>query len=289
MSDKEIVDRAIGVLRKKYRGWNWRTNNGLAKEIGVEPKILRKVLSEHASTSDRVITFSNLPSRKTIDILWGLVENVGDNFNKPSLKRVDSPETSFEVEVIKPPYAFLSHNSIDSQLALELAIILNENDVKCWLFECHIGHGRIIIDAVRKAMRECHSIIALVTRNSVGSLWVQKEFAYSYDQLQKPVFLILDGKDEILIEFVLRFKDLIYDRNFNNTIKSFAQNIFPEYSSEKINEWSHHAKGFLFSIKEYINANRKLVAYQTKKDFDHPDLIDFNTALGSMDWIKNSN
>ena len=73
------------------------------------------------------------------------------------------------------PHVFLSHASDDRSTAHRLAEALAAMQVGSWRFESHIDQRGYIADCVRKAIPEADALVALVTRNSVASLWVLTE------------------------------------------------------------------------------------------------------------------
>jgi hypothetical protein len=78
---------------------------------------------------------------------------------------------------------FLCHGSEDKQAARELQQQLTRAYMKPWLDEIDILPGQEWDTAIRDAVRECHIILVLLSRNSVTKTgYVQKEIKFALDR-----------------------------------------------------------------------------------------------------------
>lgn len=72
---------------------------------------------------------------------------------------------------------FLSHNSKDKPWVRALAERLMADDVVVWLDEAEINIGDSLIDKIAEGIKEMKFVAAIISNNSVGSSWVQKEIS----------------------------------------------------------------------------------------------------------------
>lgn len=71
--------------------------------------------------------------------------------------------------------AFLSHSSADKPFVRQLAADLTANGIDVWLDEQRIRVGDSIPDKIAQGLAESDFFLIGLSRNSVGSPWVQKE------------------------------------------------------------------------------------------------------------------
>jgi hypothetical protein len=72
---------------------------------------------------------------------------------------------------------FLSHNSKDKPWVRELAKRLTSDGVVVWLDEAEIHIGDSLIDKISTAIDQMRFVAAVISPNSIGSAWVQKELS----------------------------------------------------------------------------------------------------------------
>ena len=72
--------------------------------------------------------------------------------------------------------AFLSHSSTDADLARRLALDLQAANVDVWLDQWQLGVGEEIVQSIEQGVDEAEFVIVLLTRASVASEWVDREW-----------------------------------------------------------------------------------------------------------------
>jgi|GEM_PF-258765 tetratricopeptide (TPR) repeat protein len=72
---------------------------------------------------------------------------------------------------------FLSHSSADKPVARRLAESLRVHGIDVWIDEGEIKVGDPIGRKIDKGLRDCDFLVALLSRNSVESEWVQREIS----------------------------------------------------------------------------------------------------------------
>src|SRR6185369_12274806 len=70
---------------------------------------------------------------------------------------------------------FLSHNHKDKPFVRQLALELKKRGVKVWLDEAEIKVGDSLIMKIQEGLDEMEYVGAILSNNSVGSAWVEKE------------------------------------------------------------------------------------------------------------------
>lgn len=70
---------------------------------------------------------------------------------------------------------FLSHSWADKPLARRLANDLREHDIAVWLDEAEMAIGDSLIEKIGAAIESVEFVLALLSRDSVQSSWVQRE------------------------------------------------------------------------------------------------------------------
>jgi|SRR3990172_337380 hypothetical protein len=72
---------------------------------------------------------------------------------------------------------FLSHNSKDKHWVRELAQRLISDGVVVWLDEAELNIGDSLIEKIASGIKEMKFVAAVLSKNSIGSTWVQKEIS----------------------------------------------------------------------------------------------------------------
>ena len=152
------------------------TAAGLSRQIKTStggeytPARIENTLIEHCQLPKRAIRYSYYPSKKTLDILWGHVEVIGEKQDLAELDREDEPEYEPCENIPRnAPWFFVSHNHRDFGVAFELRRLISEKRYGAWLFETEIPRGGMITPLAGKGIRECKFFLAYVTRRSIGS------------------------------------------------------------------------------------------------------------------------
>jgi hypothetical protein len=70
---------------------------------------------------------------------------------------------------------FLSHNHKDKPFVRQLAVELKNRGVRVWLDEAEIKVGDSLIKKIQEGLDEMEYVGVILSNNSVGSAWVEKE------------------------------------------------------------------------------------------------------------------
>jgi hypothetical protein len=223
MADDEIILRVATILGSlgpfatgTPRESKWRTTEQLANALWqshahVHITHLDELLTryeaeyrnrlENGIQPDALIRRAVYPDRTAALPLWGATIHHGQPWlNQPAVHRTDPPDDIPDSRRVpeSAPSVFLSHASLDEKLAAIVAEALAAMQIGAWMFETNVGYGQNIASCVRDAMKECSCCIALVTRESIASLWVLTELHNALN-VGRPCFLILDAADSLLV------------------------------------------------------------------------------------------
>ncbi len=75
------------------------------------------------------------------------------------------------------PSVFLSHSSKDKDFVRKVADRLVGAGATVWIDEAELDIGDSLIEKIGEGIRDCDFVVAVISRNSVQSNWVQKELS----------------------------------------------------------------------------------------------------------------
>jgi hypothetical protein len=210
--DERTLELVAALLEDAER-FPWKTAPYLARRlaetrnVSVGPADLERALLEHAGRENRLIRYSFFPARKTLDLLWGHVRNVGDSAELPPvLLRPEADIAAMVGELEEPalpddaPWCFLSHSFRDLQAVIALRDRLISRGYGVWIAEVQIEPGGMITEAVQKGLRGSDKLVAFMSPSSIGSRWVLKEISVAVHSARLPPVVIVDGTSTELIE-----------------------------------------------------------------------------------------
>jgi TIR domain len=212
MSDDSVIREVSDILLNRNVDKPWMTATGLSRHLTdeygrcIKPDELESILERYARKQGRRIRYSYYPSKRTLDILWGHTDKVGEQRYLPALERLDEPTEYTASPVCENARWFLiSHNHRDLGRVIELRKTLIAKGYGVWIFESEIPQGNQIPAAVREAIDQCEIFISYVSTRSIGSLWVQKEIEAVEAALEKgakALGLFVDGEDVELLNLL---------------------------------------------------------------------------------------
>jgi len=91
---------------------------------------------------------------------------------------------------------FISHVEEDADVALELALRLEQKGFSTWCYEVDSSAGVSYLDQVEKAIEQCKAIALVISRDSLGSHEVTTEVDFGH-QTRKPFIPILRGIEHV--------------------------------------------------------------------------------------------
>ncbi len=193
-----LLDAVTSVLLEASNDKPWMTANYIAGKIAccVDGKQIEEVLLAHCrNTEDRgdvpIVRYSSLPSRKTLEVLWGAIEKVGsrrlENITQDNV--VDDSLAKFEC--LDQADVFLSHSHRDYAGVMTVAKHLLQKDIVPWLAETHIEQDKHIHAEIINALSASQDFLLYLSPNALDSRWTGKEYQYALDR-GIPIFIVAD-------------------------------------------------------------------------------------------------
>lgn len=132
--------------------------------------------------------------------------------------------------------AFLSHSTKDKPFVRKLGQHLGQHGINVWIDEAEIKVGQSLISTIADAIETVDFVIAVISLNSVGSTWVQKElqWAMTKELLSDRIVILPVVIDDCTIPFFLRDKlyaDLREEREFERGAAAIVDAIKGQVSS----------------------------------------------------------
>lgn len=106
---------------------------------------------------------------------------------------------------------FLSHSSSDKSIVISLALDLQKRGISTWLDAFDILPGEPIVTKINEAIEECSFALLFLSKNSVKSNWVMKEWeTMLWDEINSGKIKIIPVKlEECEIPKILQTKKYI--------------------------------------------------------------------------------
>jgi len=280
----DLIESVCSLLQK-VNTWKWRNTSALARELKVDKETLLKALASHASKPDRRVRYHPKPSRHRMDILWGLVDVVGEDNHLPSLTQHDSPENEIHLNVEpSSPWVFLSHNHRDVPRVLEISKAMADMDVGCWLYETHIEFNATIIPKVREGLEQCCGLIVYVSAHSIGSLWVQKEFGFALEELNKPTMIVLDGSD---VQLINCFKKGQEHHQIAERVSDYARSSAAKLGISSLNDRIRIANEFARQVSNFAARDGVVILYPVPSQYAHTRIFNYGDINKIKQWASN--
>jgi hypothetical protein len=200
------VEKAKDLLRDRPR-FPWKTAAWLSRElrrhgVGVSSDALETALLGEAELDGRQVRYSIYPGRRTLDLIWGHVDHVGDRGSLPPPMLEPDPALAEELGEVTPcivpegaPWCFLSHNFHDVRTALAIREELIGRGYGVWLAETEILQGEMITASVQQGLQRADVFVVLMSGNALASRWVLKESGVAIRQLAHPPVVVVDAAE----------------------------------------------------------------------------------------------
>lgn len=264
----EVLGKITILLSRLSQEKPWMTARAIARKLKVKHGIqlsqeeVEDILIAHSKLPNRKIRYSYYPSKKTLDVLWGHMASVGSQKNLPELDSIDEPLPQDEPDAQvneQSPWFFISHNSRDLKQVLELKKLLSNKKYGAWIFEAEIPQHGQIASNVQEAIANCQYFMVYVSGNSIGSLWVQKEFEQAKRGKHIKPFIVVDGADQALLALFENWKDQWPPER--DETKQFCIQAAEKIGLETGSRWAGRSEEFMNSLREYVSATKCIAGY----------------------------
>ncbi len=144
-------------------------------------------------------------------------------------------ESYLDSSKLKNKKVFLSHSTMDKDVVISVALDLNEKGITTWLDAFDILPGESIISKINQGLENCEFILLFLSRNSVKSNWVMKEWeTVLWDEIDSNKIKIIPIKlEDCEIPKILQTKKYIdFSRDYNSGINQLIDTII-KYEQNK--------------------------------------------------------
>jgi TIR domain len=273
ISYDDLVGRVGNILLSRDPDKPWMTATGLSRRLkdehgfSIDPMEVELILEEHSRKPGREIRYSYYPSKRTLDILWGHVDMVGEQKYLPALERLDEPAEDSSSRVAEnAPWFFISHNHRDLKLVIELRNQLVEGGYGVWIYETEIPLGDRIPASVREAIQDCEYFVTYVSARSLGSLWVQKEIEAALGGTRN-LCIVLDGEDERLLNLLKNWADT--GPPDAGLVVEFCRVSASSIGKANDHSWINRCREFVEKFEEYLDrTNRVVIVFPSPRNRD---------------------
>lgn len=125
---------------------------------------------------------------------------------------------------------FISHTRKDAGLARKVAREVKKSGAQAFFDEWSLRHGDHIVRRIQDALRDCDVMIAIVSRASAQTPWLNSEVGAAV-ALQKKVVLIADDVLPKELPPTLRSFQIVDARNINRYPEQLSKFVMPEQAA----------------------------------------------------------
>lgn len=215
--DETILNRAITLLSAASPDKPWMTANYLGRKMGgdIEGSRIEQILLSYCRAAEDggdipKIRYSSLPSRKTLEVLWGAIEHVGTRPLENITQDHVAHDAFDDFGDLSRADIFISHSHRDFDAVSTVARHLLEADLVPWLAETHIQKDRHIHEEIIAALGASQDFLLYLSPNALDSRWTGKEYIYA-QQRGIPIYVVGDADDpasRALLEVMLRHETI---------------------------------------------------------------------------------
>jgi len=160
---------------------------------------------------------------------------------------------------------FLSHNSKDKPFVRKLAADIQKNGHVVWIDEAEIKIGDSLIEKIRDGLDKVDYVAAILSENSIGSVWVQRELDISSNReiAEKKVILLPLLLQKIEMPGFLygkKYGDFTSEEKYSDSLNEVLEVLGPV---DKKTDASPELLEELRLIQERVDALTRLQEHQT--------------------------
>jgi hypothetical protein len=193
-----LFDEVASVLSGASNEKPWMTANYIAGKIAsrVDGQQIEETLLAHCRDTENrgevpIVRYSSLPSRTTLEVLWGAIEKVGPRKLASIIQDNVADDSLAEFECLDQADVFLSHCHRDYAGVMAVARHLLQNDIVPWLAETHIEQDKHIHEEIISALGTSQGFLLYLSPNALDSRWTGKEYHYALNG-GIPIYIVAD-------------------------------------------------------------------------------------------------
>ena len=199
-----MLNRIITVL-KNEKNPRWQTAKGICKKLQFNKKQVHQVeellIRYHTETSEPVIRYSSLPSKNSLEVLWGHIDKVGNRELFDIYKEDDALIVDYLKDIPDTRNIFLSYSFKDTAKVLSLAHKLVKIGLYPWIAQVDLYRDQQINSEVINALLDVPHFGIYLSSNVLESAWSAKEFQYAINH-DKKLYAFVEETDTLLIDLI---------------------------------------------------------------------------------------
>ncbi|GEM_PF-5225051 len=200
----EFQEHILKSLKHASPEKPWMTARTIAKKMSIpsQHKEVESALFHYLEQQENLgepseVRYSSLPSRKTLEVLWGACKSVGKQ-DLPNITK-DNVADEFPDGILtrEETDIFISHSHRDFKDVLEVATHLIDAGISPWLAETHINQGEHIHEEIISAINQTQALLLFLSSNALGSRWTGKECEYAMHN-GIPIYVVANIDDDTI-------------------------------------------------------------------------------------------
>lgn len=168
-------------------------------------------------------------------------------------------------------FIFISYSRKDEQFAKQIAIALKKENFKIWFDQFDIPKGALWDNEIEKALKNCHTVLFVISKNSVASNNVLDEISYALEENKQIIPLKINVCE---IPFRIRRKQYIdFVGNYENGIQSLISTLNKvEPTPIEVHKKPNYFKLKIIAASVFITAISVLLFYKFFPNTFPPDI-----------------
>ncbi|MBN3519932.1 toll/interleukin-1 receptor domain-containing protein [Algoriphagus lutimaris] len=232
MEDSTFIHQVEQFLLTSNSKWN--TSQGILQSLqiaSISPLELDEMLLKaYQKSRDHQFRYSTLPSKKSLDVLWGHIDKVKKREGMDFLKQ-DQELLLDELNRSAEKSMFLSHSFKDSDKVVDLAKALAKQDLHLWLAETDLLYHQHINSEVKTAIEKLPFFAVFLSENIFHSIWSAKEIEFALNNKKQIIGFFHAETLEKLLQ--INSKSSIAQELFSRFFDNHQEVIFVNYPSEE--------------------------------------------------------
>ena len=150
-----MLNRIITVLKDEGNP-RWQTAKGICEKLGLQDSLTTQIetalITYHSTTLNPVLRYSSLPSRNSLEVLWGHIDKVGNRELFDIYKEDDALVVDYLKDIPDTRNLFLSYSFKDTAKVLALARRLLRIGLYPWIAQVDLYKNQQINHEVIHAL-----------------------------------------------------------------------------------------------------------------------------------------
>jgi hypothetical protein len=209
---QQIVNTVAGFLKRNRKFFY--TSGLILRRLrhhpplqGISESMLDRILLEHEQTQVPLIIQSRRPLGKGLDHWWKASRGWKPTWPlDEGIKKATSRYRPDAYAGTRHSF-FISYTSTDLDVALSFRDALNARGYGGFIAHVENNNSTDAIEFVRRYLPPHDYYVTCLSISAIKSAWVREEWYVVRDELKKPCLILLNGRDEALLEVLANVDD----------------------------------------------------------------------------------